>query len=189
MFQADRCPIHLRNMPAPPPRKGETNSTAAFDPVPLRARADGWTPERQACFIRALAETACVTDACKTVGLSERSAYALRARGDAASFRDAWEAAVEFGMRRLSDAVLSRAINGVVTPIFYKGEQVGERRTYDDRLAMFLMQRRDPLYYGRWRDSCDWKSNPNNAADMLAKTTAAIGREPARRGDSKGSVS
>ena len=163
---------------------------AQFEPVPLRPRADGWTPERQIRFIDALAETACVADACKAVGLSERSAYALRARPDAASFRGAWEAAVDLGLRRLGDALLSRAINGVVTPIFYKGEQVGERRKYDDRLAMFLLQRRDPVFYGRWRDSCDWTGDAvNNAANMLAEASAAIARESVAGTDSTGDVS
>ena len=38
-----------------------------FDPVPLRYRRDGWTPDKQELFIRALAETCCVEDACRRV--------------------------------------------------------------------------------------------------------------------------
>jgi hypothetical protein len=145
-----------------------------FDPVPLRHRGDGWTPDRQVEFIQALAETACVADACRSVGMSERSAYNLRARPDAGSFRDAWIAAIEYSMRRLSDAVVSRAIHGVATPIFYKGEQVGERRSYNDRLAMFLLQRRDPLFHGVWRDTLDWNGDPHYASEMLGDATRAI---------------
>ena len=55
----------------------------AFDPVPLRARLDGWTAERQVAFIRALAESACVAEACRAVKMSKRSAYMLRARPEA----------------------------------------------------------------------------------------------------------
>jgi hypothetical protein len=64
-----------------------------FDPVPVRARKDGWTPARQAAFIAALRETRCVLEACRRVGLSSESAYRLYRRADAASFRRAWHAA------------------------------------------------------------------------------------------------
>jgi hypothetical protein len=44
----------------------------------------------------------------------------------------------------------SRALHGVPRPIFYKGEQVGERREYDERLTMFLLRWRRSQRYGRW---------------------------------------
>jgi hypothetical protein len=121
--------------------------------------------------------------------MSERSAYNLRARPDAESFRDAWDAAIDFSVRRLGDAVVSRAIHGVATPIFYKGEQIGERRSYNDRLAMFLLQRRDPLFHGAWRDTLNWRGDSHNAANMLARATDAISRQPDEQGDSEGDVS
>ncbi|HWT29433.1 MAG TPA: hypothetical protein VEB68_02275 [Croceibacterium sp.] len=65
-----------------------------FLPVPLRARADGWTPERQARFIGFLAETGSVAAAARRVGMSRESAHRLRRRPHAASFAHAWEAIV-----------------------------------------------------------------------------------------------
>lgn len=65
-----------------------------FDPVRLRYRRDGWTPERQIAFVRALALHRKVGDACRKVGLSLQSAYQLYRRPDAASFRRAWDAAL-----------------------------------------------------------------------------------------------
>src|SRR5690606_20298426 len=115
----------------------------------------GWTPDRQHDFIKALAESGCVTEACRAVGMSARSAYALRARADAISFRNAWDTALDYAIRRLSDAVLSRAIHGVPVAQFYRGEQIGEKRYYNDRLAMFLLRYRDPLRYGKWLDRQD----------------------------------
>lgn len=123
-----------------------------FEPAPSPARHDGWTAERQLDFIEALAETGCVADACRRVGISTTSAYALRRRVDAMAFRQAWEAALEYAIRRLSDAVYSRAIHGVPVPHYYQGEQVGEHRRYDERLAMFLLRYRDPASYGRALD-------------------------------------
>lgn len=110
-----------------------------FDPVPVRARHDGWTPERQRRFIEALAATACVEDSARAVGMSATSAYNLNARPDAVAFRAAWDAALDFAAGHLKAAVFSRAIHGVPVPHYYKGELVGEHRRYNDRLAMFVM--------------------------------------------------
>ena len=63
-----------------------------FLPVPLRARADGWTPERQARFIGLLAETGSVAEAARRVGMRRESAWRLRGRAGAASFAHAWDA-------------------------------------------------------------------------------------------------
>jgi hypothetical protein len=66
----------------------------AFEPVALRYRRDGWTPERQRAFIAALAATGCVLAACRLVGISPEAAYRLCRRADAAGFRAAWDAAL-----------------------------------------------------------------------------------------------
>src|SRR4051794_6273609 len=128
------------------------NPLVPFTPVRLRYRHDGWTPEKQIAFIEALAETACVEAAARRVGMSVASAYALRNRPCARAFRDAWDAALDMGMQRLEQAALSRAINGVARPVFYKGEQVGEWRQHDEKLTMFLLRYRRPQRYGAWRD-------------------------------------
>ncbi|MDZ3830761.1 MAG: hypothetical protein U0S50_02950 [Sphingopyxis sp.] len=132
--------------PAPP---SLTAALSSFTPAQLqRQRSSGWTPDRQRKFIEALASCACVTEAAASVGLSATAAYNLRRRPDAAAFRHAWDAAIDFGMRRLVDAALARAVHGVAVPIFYKGEQVGERREYPEHLAMFLMRAHDPDRFG-----------------------------------------
>lgn len=121
----------------------------AFDVVPLRNRHDGWTEERQRAFIAALAESGCVTEACQAVGMSSQSAYRLRRDFEARGFRHAWEAALDYAVRRLSDAAFSRAIHGVPVPHYYQGEVVGEHRRFDEKLTMFLLRYRDPMRYGK----------------------------------------
>lgn len=79
--------------------------------------------------------------------MSVESAYRLRQRGDAAGFARAWDAALAQAIARLSDAALSRALHGAVTPIFYKGEQIGERRRFDENLTRFLRRSRAPQIY------------------------------------------
>lgn len=156
------------------PDDGDDADPFAFDPVPIRARLDGWTTERQVAFIECLAESACVVEACRSVKMSKQSAYALRARPEAISFRNAWDAALDYATRCLADAVLSRAINGVANPVFYQGEQIGERRTYDERLAIFLLQRRDPVRYGSWRDKVKWRGHAEGAALAVLEAKGAL---------------
>jgi hypothetical protein len=147
----------------------EEENPFAFDHVRLRFRQDGWTPERQERFIEALAATGCVEHAARAVGKSVSSAYALKTRAEARPFRLAWEAALEVGIKRLSEAALSRAIHGVAQPIYYQGEQVGERRHYDERLTMFLLRYRDPARFGPWIDRVDSVEEKFDGAPMLLR--------------------
>lgn len=149
------------------PARGQ-QAARPFTPVPVRPRHDGWTPVRQNAFILALAETACVEEACAAVGMSPRSAYTLCARPDAGSFRQAWDLALDYAVNRLADAMMGRALHGVAVPIFYKGEQVGERRRYDERLGMFILRARAPERYGKWRDGMvSNRRHPDGAARVL----------------------
>ena len=79
-------------MPESPPSWPAYARVPPFLPVPLRARADGWTPERQAGFIGLLAETGSVAEAARRVGMTRESAWRLRRRVGAESFAHAWDA-------------------------------------------------------------------------------------------------
>ena len=146
----------------------------AFRPVCVKARHDGWTEDRQRLFIDALAESGCVDHAARAVGMSPASAYALKRRIDAQPFRLAWEAALDFAVRRLADVALSRAINGVARPVFYKGEQVGERRYYDERLTQFILRTRDQERFGKWRESREARQHPDGPALLLGRAMNAL---------------
>jgi len=131
----------------------DTNEPPSSLPATTFAiRHDGWTVERQTRFLTALAACGCVREACAVVGMTYGSAYKLRSRASAKSFRLAWDAALDCAMSRLETAMLSRAIHGVRRPVFYKGEQVGEWRYHDERLGMFLLRYRRPLRFGSHLD-------------------------------------
>jgi hypothetical protein len=123
-----------------------------FEPVPVHSRHDGWTVEKQYAFIEALAETGIVEEACRRVGMSRTSADNLRRRPCGVHFRRAWEAAIDYSLYRIEEDAFKRSRHGVARPIFYKGEQVGEYRHYDERLTMFLLRARRPQRYGKWID-------------------------------------
>ena len=143
------------------------NPELAFLPVGVRYRYDGWTPDKQLEFIERLADCGCVEEAARSVGMSRNSAYALRRRSDAQAFRLAWDAAMDAAVARLNDAAMARAINGVAVPIFQGGEQVGERRHFDERLTMFLLRYRDPVRYGKWLDRTDARQEPEGPTWIL----------------------
>jgi hypothetical protein len=157
-----------------PPSPDLPDEATGFDPVPTAYRHDGWTPDRQHDFIVALAESGCVTEAAKAVGMTTRGAYRLRARPDASAFRQAWDIALDYAIRRLTDAAFSRALHGVSRPVFYQGEQIGERRHYDERLTMFLLRYRDPTRYGAWLDGYEARRHPDGAGIVLAHALNAV---------------
>ena len=115
----------------------------AFDPVPVRPRRDGWTPERQRRFIAALAECRCVHRAVKAVGLSRESAYCLRRKSGAESFAAAWDAIL--AARPVAPANLSllwhRAFYGTLKPIVRQGQVVAYLHAPDNRALMSLLRR------------------------------------------------
>ena len=86
----------MKHWPPPsPPRPPQPRRWLfQFHPVPVGARADGWTPARQGAFIGYLAQTRSVLAACRCVSMGRESAYRLRKRPGAAGFAAAWDAAL-----------------------------------------------------------------------------------------------
>ncbi|HEY0012852.1 MAG TPA: hypothetical protein VGB79_08375 [Allosphingosinicella sp.] len=122
-----------------------------FTPVPVRARADGWTPERQRRFVDLLAAGCGPSEAAQAVGKSKQSAFTLRGRAGAESFAAAWDAAVDFAQGRRSAGRPAgdhkRAVEGVLVPRFYRGRLVSvERRFHHGSLLrpMAQLQRWEP---------------------------------------------
>ena len=116
---------------------------------PETPRHDGFTPERQAAFLDALAGSGSVSAAAQAVGLSRTAIYNLRNREDeaGAAFRAAWDARLKQAVAVLAETAFDRAINGVEEPVFHKGEQIGTRIRHNDRLLMFLLKSLDPENY------------------------------------------
>ena len=51
-------------------------------------------------------------------------------------------------MQTLHDVAFERALYGVPVPIMYQGEQVAERRVYNDRLLSAVLRHHDPHGWG-----------------------------------------
>ncbi|WP_369025634.1 hypothetical protein [Qipengyuania sp. RANM35] len=83
-----------------------------FHAVPVRIRADGWTPLRQAEFIGHLAAKRSVAAAAREVSMARETAYRLRERPGAEGFAAAWDVALarpgsEAGRARLLAALMA----------------------------------------------------------------------------------
>jgi hypothetical protein len=130
--------------PAPPATRdarGFNSADYQWVPVLRKPRKDGWTPQRQLDFIRALADMGCVEQAAREVGMSVTSCYRLRNSPGAESFAAAWDTALAHAARKLVDLAFDRAIHGSDEPVFDKqGRRVGRRMRQNDRLLMFLLR-------------------------------------------------
>jgi len=124
-----------------------------------------------ATFLRELAACHSVAAAAKAVGMARQSAYKLRNRLKGEPFDVAWEAAFQHGYDALHQAALERALFGVEVPVFHKGEQVGSRTHFDERLTCFLLAARNRYgaqQLGRYRAAADfWSERWDALLDMV----------------------
>lgn len=137
-----------------------TPATAAAPPAGLAAQhfktalglletthadaAQGWTPQRQSQFLAAIADGATVADAAAEVGLSRRSAYALRRTARGAAFRLGWQAAEILAADSLREDLWDRAKHGQTwTVVRDDGDKVitTTRHRLDNRLALAMLTR------------------------------------------------
>lgn len=123
----------------------------AFYAVPGKARADGWTPPRQAEFIGHLAETRSVSLAAQRVGMARETAYRLRRRKWAGSFCAAWDVAVGHAIESILKSHTAspkvtlaelewRIATGRWQIILHSGRYAGVRRKADNSALLQLSE-------------------------------------------------
>jgi len=162
------------------PDPAEPAATYSFGPA--EARYDGWTPDKQTMFLRTISEGHSIKYACRVVGMSTQSAYALRRSARGAGFALGWQGALILGRERLADEMLDRVLNGVVETITHPDGRITERHRHDNRLGAAMLARMD-----RVADAT--RADPSHAAARLVAADFdqyldLIGRDggPARAG-------
>jgi hypothetical protein len=98
---------------------------------------------RREAFLAALQDGRSVTGAALAAGINRTLVY--KWRGEMPDFAAAWSEAVETATDLIEEEALQRARHGVEKPIFYRGQQIGTVTTWNDKLLMFLLQRRRPM--------------------------------------------
>lgn len=113
---------------------------SSFTPA---TRHDGWSPALKARFLSILAEKGNVRAAAARCGMSAQSAYVQRRRDP--DFAQGWAGAVVLAREHCEQVLADRALEGVEEQVYYRGELVGTRRRYDNRLLLVHLARLDRL--------------------------------------------
>lgn len=95
----------------------------------------GW-PVWAAGWLAAFSLHGNVTNASEAVSIARSTAYALAERDTV--FAAAWAEAQEEAADRIEAEIHRRAVEGVLEPVFYKGERAGYTRRYSDSLLALL---------------------------------------------------
>ena len=106
-------------------------------------RSDGWTAEKQKRFLEAIADGAAAKQACRTVVMSEASAYAFRRRAAGQAFALGWAAANLVARDRVAEQLFARALDGQEVTITREDGSVVVRHYHDNGLATRLLARLD----------------------------------------------
>ncbi|WP_375290689.1 hypothetical protein [Qipengyuania sp.] len=96
----------------PGPLPEEDDPLLAFAPfVHTHPRRNSITPDLQRRFVATLAATGIVQQAARSIGKSMEALYKLRARPGAEGFAAAWDEALGWGLQRLEDCAIERALS------------------------------------------------------------------------------
>lgn len=120
-------------------------------PQVRKQRRGGWTARKKGLFLEALAVTCNVRRACAKVGLSDRGAYAERAKD--AAFREEWRTTLESAREVLTTMLIERSARGSRPP--GEGEDdtpFDDPATMDTALALTLIKQHQGGE-ARWRGS------------------------------------
>ena len=134
--------VGMTNLPAPasPP------APPTFTPVP-RTRVTGWTAAKQRIFIETLTATGSVRLSTEAVGMSHTHVYKLRHVPGGESFARAWDEAVTIAATRVRDVLIDQAIHGVPERVLIGKDKVVERRRFNHRTMIWVLQHHMPDLY------------------------------------------
>ena len=100
---------------------------------------------RKRAFLKAIAETGGnISASARCAGIHKDLHYYWKKKDPI--YEQVYLQQHEKSTHHLEAIAIERATEGVAEPIFYQGEQVGERRYYSDRLLELLLKERKPSY-------------------------------------------
>jgi len=114
--------------------------------VPYKDSRAVLAKKKRKVFLGVLAKTGRVAEAARAVGYTDTATLQHHRRNDE-EFAEAWEFALESAAHVLEEEAIRRAYDGVLEPIFYKGEVAGYKTNHSDTLLMFLLRGLKPGVY------------------------------------------
>lgn len=133
---------HPPHLPAP---WEQDEYLPADDEAAARPRHDAFTPARRIPFLKHLAKTGCILDACRAVGVSSRTVYRLQDRDP--EFRKHCELAISMARTPVALAAWERGVVGIEED-YVRGGQVYTRIRRSDSILRLLLQGSDRKKYG-----------------------------------------
>ncbi len=104
-----------------------------------------WTPDARARFIELLGDMPNVSRAARLTGFSRSRMYELK--NEDPGFSEEWDAAIEVGCDRLEEKAWQRGADGIESPVYFMGKQVGTEKVYSDLLMVKLLEAHRPDKY------------------------------------------
>jgi hypothetical protein len=102
--------------------------------------------KKRKVFLSVLAKTGRVSEAARAVGYTDTATLQAFRRNDE-EFAEAWNYALDAAAHVLEEEAIRRATEGVLEPVFYKGEVAGYKTNYSDTLLMFVLRGLKPGVY------------------------------------------
>ncbi|HYW17416.1 MAG TPA: hypothetical protein VE891_14850 [Allosphingosinicella sp.] len=124
----------------PPPWEGDPPEEAG------RRRHDAFTGAKKQLYLKALAKTGCILDACRIAGISSSTVYNHQASDP--DFARYCEMAVGMASTPLELTAYERAVVGQEEDVIRGGKVVGTRIKRSDYMLRVLLQGADPKKYG-----------------------------------------
>ncbi len=102
--------------------------------------------KKRKVFLGVLAKTGQVAVASRACGYTDTATLQAFRRNDE-DFAEAWDFALEAAAHVLEEEAIRRATEGVLEPVYYKGEVAGYKTNYSDTLLMFILRGLKPGVY------------------------------------------
>ena len=96
------------------------------------------TPEFKETFVQMLGNLPNITAVARLLNVTVKTVTFARKKDP--EFDEDVKAAIEEGYDMLEEEARRRAVDGVVEPVFFNGEQVGSVRKYSDTLLVTLLK-------------------------------------------------
>ena len=100
---------------------------------------------KETVFLDLLSEGVSVCEACDRAGIPRRSAYARRNTDQ--TFREQWDESLRMAADTLEGEADRRGRDGWGEDVYYRGQVVGQRKRYSDRMLMFRLKALKPERY------------------------------------------
>lgn len=117
-------------------------------------------------FYEVFSETANVSKSCEVANFS-RTYFYQRLKEDA-EFKKQHELEFEKAVDKMEEEARRRAFQGILEPVFHKGEVVGHKRCFSDGLAMFLLSGYKPKVFKQRVENTNIDAGPGGRYTQLS---------------------